>query len=55
MSSKETRVWIFDISELLTVKPGGAAETFFEKITERLTWCTALKYQAGITKDLADT
>ena len=31
VSSKETRVWIFDISELLTVKPGGAAETFFEK------------------------
>jgi hypothetical protein len=25
-----------------------------QKITERLTWCTALKDQAGITKDLAD-
>jgi hypothetical protein len=25
-----------------------------KKITERLTWCTALKDQAGITKDLAD-
>ncbi len=25
-----------------------------QKIIERLTWCTALKDQAGITKDLAD-
>jgi len=25
-----------------------------KKIAERLTWCTALKDQAGIIKDLAD-